>query len=338
MNLLFFGGTGTISSAVTSRLLKQGHHVTLVNRGNSPTPPGADAFVCDISCGEAELETWLKGKHFDAVADFIAYKPEDIERDIRLFSGKTDQFIFISSASAYQKPPQNDIISESTLLVNPYWEYSRNKIACEERLIREYRTSLFPITIVRPSHTYGDYSVPVGLHGKAGSWQVICRMMENKPVILHGDGTTLWTMTHNSDFAKGFVGLIGNVHAIGETVHITSDERLTWLQIYHILYRALGKKPNLVPVSSDFIQKSSPGYGDALLGDKACSAIFDNSKIKRLVPGYCAEVRADEGLPRSLSYMLAHPEMQRPDPEFDRWCDKVVAAREHALAQVLAQS
>lgn len=332
MNLLILGGTGTISAEVVALLLRQNHQVTIVNRGNKPVPKGAASFVCSVT-EEEKLRHWLIGKHFDAVADFIAFRPEDVERDIRLFSGKTNQYVFISSASAYQKPLQNYRITESTPLVNPFWQYSRDKIACEQRLMEEYRTSLFPVTIVRPSHTYGNTSVPVGIHGKYGSWQTICRMMAGKPVIVHGDGTSLWTMTHSSDFAKGFVELLGNIHAIGEAVHITSDESVTWNQIYEILYQTLGAEPNLVHISSEFLEEASGENhcGQGLLGDKANTVVFDNGKLKKLVPGFHASVRVDQGLPAALRYMLEHSDVQRQDPEFDLWCDRVIEARAAAL-------
>lgn len=334
MKILILGGTGTISSAVVNLLLNQGHDVTIINRGNKPVPEGAHSFVCDIR-QEDKLKQWLNDKTFDVAVDFIAFQPEDVERDIRLFTGKIGQYIFISSASAYQKPLQNYMIDESTPLSNPYWQYSRDKIACEQRLMKEYRTSLFPVTIVRPSHTYGDTSVPVGIHGKNGSWQTIFRMVSGKPVIVQGDGTSLWTMTHSSDFAKGFIGLLGNVHAIGEAVHITSDESLTWNQIYGILYQSLNIKPNIVHISSDFLDAASGEYhfGQSLLGDKANTVVFNNDKLKRLVPGFFASVRADQGLPKALHFMLEHPEVQRPDPDFDQWCDRIIEARAAALYQ-----
>lgn len=230
MKALFIGGTGTISMAITRMLAgNPDWEFYLLNRGNriEQIPQGVHVIQSDIQ-DEASVAEKLSGMQFDVVADFIAFVPEHIERDIRLFAGKTKQYIFISSASAYQKPLSDFRITESTPLCNPYWQYSRDKIACEERLMREYRENGFPVTIVRPSHTYGDTSVPVALHGAGGSWQVIRRMMEGKPVIIPGDGSSLWTLTHNTDFAKGFVGLMGNAHALGEAVQITSDESLIW--------------------------------------------------------------------------------------------------------------
>ncbi len=252
------------------------------------------------------------------------------------FAGKTKQFIYISSASAYQKPLSDYKVTEGTPLANPHWEYSRNKIACEEFLMKMYRENGFPVTIVRPSHTYDHRSVPLGVHGDKGSWQVLKRMLEGKPVIIHGDGTSLWTVTHNSDFAKAFVGLMGNVHAIGETYHITSDETLTWNQIYKIVADCLGVELKPYYVSSDFLSALGKyDFEGSLIGDKASSVVFDNSKIKRAVPGYVATVRFDTGARETIEYILQHEECQVEDAEFDQWCDCVIAAMEKAKQEVL---
>ncbi|HEY5586864.1 MAG TPA: SDR family oxidoreductase [Ruminiclostridium sp.] len=326
MKALFIGGTGTISSAISASLIKQGCELYLLNRGNNNArvPDGAIILKADIN-DEANVCALIKDLNFDVVADFIAFVPSQIERDIRLFAGKTKQYIFISSASAYQKPLSDYRINESTPLSNPYWEYSRNKIACEELLLSEYRKNGFPITIVRPSHTYDERSIPLGIHGSAGSWQVVKRMLSNKPVIIHGDGTSLWTLTHNSDFAKGFVGLMGNAHAIGEAVNITSDESLTWNQIYQIIASALEVKLNAVHIASEYLAACSDyDFTGSLIGDKANSVVFDNSKLKRLVPNFTATVRFDQGIRLVLDYILFHPEFQKDDPEFDMWCDKVI--------------
>ncbi|MBR5371791.1 MAG: SDR family oxidoreductase [Oscillospiraceae bacterium] len=328
MKILLIGGTGTISMAVTKKLCAEGHDVFLLNRGSrtAELPEHVHILQGDIS-DEAAAGKLLSGMTFDAVGEFIGFVPAQIERDIRLFQGKTRQYIYISSASAYQKPLSSPIIMESTPLVNPYWQYSRDKIACEELLMKAYRENGFPVTIVRPSHTYDERSVPLGVHGNGGSWQVIRRMTEGRPVIIHGDGTSLWTITHNSDFAKGYCGLIGNLHAIGQAYHITSDESLTWNQIYQIIADTLGVKLNAVHIPSDFLAAvSSYDLEGSLIGDKACSVIFDNSKIKRAVPGFCATVRADQGIRRTVEHILAHPEFQRADPDFDSWCDRVIGA------------
>lgn len=336
MKILFIGGTGTISMAISKLLLSEGHTLYLVNRGirNNNLTGNIIELKADIN-DEAAVHSLIKNLSFDAVADFIAFSPEQLERDYRLFQNKTKQFIYISSASAYQKPLSDYRINEGTPLANPYWEYSRNKIAGEEYLMKLYRDTGFPVTIVRPSHTYSERSVPLGVHGDNGSYPVIKRMLEGKPVIIHGDGTSLWTLTHSSDFAKGFAGLIGNIHAIGEAVQITSDESLTWNQIYQIIADALGVKLNAVHVSSEFLDVcSSYDFAGSLLGDKANTVVFDNSKLKRLVPGFTATVRADQGIKETVAYVLSHPECQWEDPEFDKWCDKVCAVLSKAAEEI----
>lgn len=336
MKALFIGGTGTISSAITRQLAEQGHELYLLNRGNrvSGLPEGVRSLQADINDEEAVAKL-IEDLSFDVVADFIAFVPSHLERDYRLFKDKTKQFIFISSASAYQKPLSDYRITESTPLSNPYWEYSRNKIACEDYLMTQYREQGFPITIVRPSHTYSERSIPLGVHGRQGSWQVAKRMLENKPVIIHGDGTSLWTMTHSEDFAKGFIGLMGNLHAIGEAVGITSDESLTWNQIHECIAASLGVKLNAVHVPSSFLAACSDlDFTGGLIGDKANSVVFDNSKLKRLVPGFVATTRFDQGIKSTIDHILAHPELQREDAEFDDWCDRVVQAMEAAVAAV----
>ena len=337
MKALFIGGTGTISSAITAQLAAQGCELYLLNRGNrnGDLPEGVHVLQGDIN-DEEQVKQLIRGMTFDVVADFIAFTTEHVERDYRLFAGAAKQYIFISSASIYQKPLSDYRITESTPLSNPYWEYSRNKIACEEYLMKQYREQGFPVTIVRPSHTYVDRGIPLGVHGSKGSWQVARRMLEGKPVIIHGDGTSLWSMTHNSDFAKGFIGLMGNIHAIGESVQITSDESVTWNQIYEIIADALGVKLNVVHVPSEFLAACSYGvdYRGGLLGDKAHSVVFDNSKLKRLVPDFVATVRFDQGVKQTVAYILSHPECQAEDPAFDAWCDKVIAAWDSAAQAV----
>ncbi|AOZ93015.1 SDR family oxidoreductase [Paenibacillus crassostreae] len=337
MKALFIGGTGTISSAITKQLIDSGCELYLLNRGtrNEELPAGIKFITADIH-DEEHVAKLIENMEFDVVADFIAFEQAQLERDVRLFKGKTKQFIFISSASAYQTPLSDYRITEGTPLSNPYWEYSRNKIACEEYLMKEYRENGFPITIIRPSHTYDERSIPMGVHGSKGSWQVAKRMLEGKPVIIHGDGTSLWTMTHNTDFAKGFIGLMGNIHAIGESVHITSDETVTWNQIYEIIADALGVKLNAVHVSSEFLAAcSKEDYRGGLLGDKANSVVFDNSKLKRLVPEFVATTRLDQGIKQTVEYILAHSEYQMEDQEFDVWCDKVVGALNTALITIM---
>lgn len=332
MKALFIGGTGTISSAIT-RLVSEtpGWELYLLNRGNrnEDVPSNVKTIIADIN-DEATVAEALKDIQFDVVCDFIGFVTEQVERDIRLFKGKTRQFMYISSASAYQKPLSSPYITEGTPLANPRWEYSRNKIACEELLMHEYRNSGFPITIIRPSHTYCERGVPTAIHGPKGCWQVLKRMLDGKPVIIPGDGTSLWTVTHNTDFAKAFVGLMGNKHAIGEVFHITGDENLTWNQIHEIIASHLGVELKAYHVSSDFLAAVGSQYNleGNLLGDKANTVIFDNTKVKRAVPGFCATTRFDQGARMSIDYILSHPELQHEEPEFDEWCDRVITAVE----------
>ena len=335
MKVLFIGGTGIISMAITKLLAaNKKFELYLLNRGNRNTdlPSNVKIIQGDIN-NDKDLEAKFKDLTFDAVCNFIAFVPQQVERDYNLFKNKTKQYIFISSASAYQKPLSNYLITEGTPVANPYWEYSRNKIACEEFLLKKYREEKFPITIVRPSHTYDERSVPLGVHGKNGSWQVIKRMLEGKPVIIHGDGTSLWTMTHNSDFAVAFAGLIGNIHAIGETFHITSDESLTWNQIYQSIANALGVELKACHVSSEILHALGPNYDflGGLVGDKANSVVFDNSKVKRAVPEFNATKRFDIGVKETIDFILSHKEYQKEDPEFDKWCDKVIEAVESMI-------
>lgn len=336
MKVLFIGGTGTISAAISRQLIEQNHQLYVINRGNrnDVLQSCVNTITVDIN-DEAAAAKKLDGMSFDVVCDFIGFVPSQLERDYRLFKGKTRQFMYISSASAYQKPLSDYRITEGTPLANPYWEYSRNKIACEELLMKYYREDGFPVTIIRPSHTYDERSIPMGVHGDKGSWQVVKRMLDGKPVIIHGDGTSLWTMTHNSDFAKGFIGLMGNIHAIGEAFQITTDETLTWNQIYKSIADCLGVefKPYYVP--SDFLDAVS-GYDfrGSLIGDKANSVVFDNSKLKKAVPGFTAALRFDEGVKNTIEYVLAHKEYQIEDPEFDVWCDKVINALEKAKEEI----
>ncbi len=340
MKALFIGGTGTISSAITRRLAEDPQwELWLVNRGNRTQefPAGIHQITLDIhKPGEAKAK--LAGMHFDTVCDFIAFTEDDVRRDIELFEGNTTQYIFISSASAYHKPAASYLITEGTTLANPHWQYSRNKIACEEVLMARYRATGFPVTIVRPSHTYDERSVPLGVHGHKGSWQVILRMREGKQVIIPGDGTSLWTLTFNTDFATGFIGLMANRHAIGEAFQITGDETLTWNQIHVTIADALGVELHAYHVASDFLARAgvSVGYDfeGGLIGDKSVSVVFDNTKLKRAVPDMVTRVPFHRGVRLALDHILSHPECQTPDPEFDAWCDRVIAAQEKALAEI----
>ena len=334
MKILMIGGTGTISSAITRQLAESEHELWLLNRGNrqAELPAGVKQIVADVEDEQSVAEK-LGDMTFDVVCEFIGFLPGQVARDIRLFRGRTRQYVYISSASAYNKPARGYIINEGTTLANPHWEYSRNKIACEELLMKHYREEGFPVTIVRPSHTYCERSVPLGIHGLKGSWQVVKRMMEGRPVLIQGDGSSLWTMTWNEDFAGGFIGLLGNPHAIGEAFQIMNDETLTWTQIYQAIADALRVELKPYYVSSAFLAEVCPKAYDlegSLLGDKAVSVVFDCTKLKRAVPGFQATVRFEEGVRRTLDYILKHPELQEEDPEFDQWCDKVIEAQEEA--------
>lgn len=339
MKALFIGGTGTISSAITQLVANtEGWELYLLNRGNrnADLPSNVRTIIVDVN-DEAAVAEATKDMQFDVVAEFIGFLPEQVERDIRLFKGRTKQYIYISSASAYQTPLTSPYITEGTPLSNPHWQYSRNKIACEELLTREYRADGFPVTIVRPSHTYSERGLPIAIHGPKGCWQVMKRMLDGKPVIIPGDGTSLWTVTHNTDFAKAFVGLMGNKHAIGDTFHITGDENLTWNQIHEIIASHLGVTLKPYHVSSSFLAVVGKDYDleGNLLGDKSHSVIFDNTKVKRAVPGFCATTRFDQGAALSVAHIMSHPELQQEDTEFDAWCDKVIAAIEGAKASVI---
>ena len=332
MKALFIGGTGTISTAITQRIASMpGWELYLINRGNRSRviPPNVKLIVADIN-DEEDVRLKLEGLQFDCVCDFIGFVPSQVERDYRLFKDITKQYMYISSASAYEKPASNYIITEETPLVNPFWQYSRDKIACEAFLMEKYRSEDFPVTIIRPTYTYDERSVPLSVTGNSGSWQVLDRMLKGKQVIIQGDGTSLWTMTHNSDFAKGFVGLMGNEKAIGQAVQITSDETLTWTQIYQCVADALGVELHPYYISSWFLADVGQEYDfkGGLLGDKACSVVFDNSKLKSLVPDFKPEVPFAQGIKRTVDYIHEHPQLKRPDPRFDAWCDNLIAKME----------
>jgi len=334
MKLLFVGGTGLISSACSDLAVKRGHELFILNRSRSTKsspPDGSTVLQADIHADEAALARTLAGHRFDAVVDFIAFTVDDIERDIRLFRDQTDQFVFISSASAYQKPVKNYWISEETPLENPFWQYSRNKIACENRLLQAYSDYGFPITIIRPSHTYGPTQIPFCVDSWTHPWTIIDRMKRGQKVIVPGDGTSLWVLTWNADFAKGLVGLLGNPAAVGQVFQITSDEALSWDQIHLEAYQALDLQPNVVHIPSDLIAKYWPDAEGSLIGDKSNSVVFDNSKIKRFVPDFVCEVNWAEGLRRSLAWFEAHPEFQTIDHEMNSVWDRIINAYERAF-------
>jgi nucleoside-diphosphate-sugar epimerase len=335
MKILFIGGTGIISTASTALAAKRGMDVTLLTRGQRPSqlPPGVNTLIADVN--DPALLQRLERESFDAVVDWIAFTPADIERDLKLFRGSTSQFIFISSASAYQKPQTHYLITESTPLANPYWDYSRNKIACEERLMQAYRDEGFPVTIVRPSLTYGDTQIPLVLNSWQRSYTAVDRMIRRQKMVVPGDGSSLWVVTHNSDFAKGVVGLLGHKRAIGQTFHITSDEVLTWDQLFRIVGAAVGVDPQLVHIPSDFIAACVPEKRGTLLGDKSVSLVFDNSKIKRFVPGYCATTTFAEGMRQSLAWFNADPSRKQIDHQVNATTDKLISAYEEGMSQAV---
>lgn len=325
--ILFLGGTGVISSACVQRALSRGASVTVLNRGRSqtrPLPAGVEELRADIR-DPASVDAVLGSREFDAVAEFLAFTPEHVAADVARFAGRTGQYVFVSSASAYQTPPQRIPVTESTPLRNPFWQYSRDKIACEELLVHEYRSNGFPATIVRPSHTYDRTSIPT-----SGHWTDIARMRAGKPVVVHGDGTSLWTITHNTDFAVAFDGLLGNPLAVGDVFHITGDHAPTWNQIYTWLGRAAGVEPVLAHVASDTIARIAPDLGPGLIGDKAHSMVFDNSKVKALVPEFATTVTFDRGADEILRWYDAHPEQQRFDADLDAAFERMLATIPHA--------
>lgn len=329
MKILFIGGTGLISSACSELAIQRGHDLTLLNRSAStkyPVPAPASMLQADVHADEAALSALLADQHFDVVVDWIAFNADDIERDLRLFRGRTDQFVFISSASAYQKPPQHYMITEETPLENPFWQYSRDKIACEDRLMRAYREEGFPVTIIRPSLTYGPSQIALCVNSWQHPWTVLARMKRGGKVIVPGDGTSLWVMTWHEDFAVGLLGLFSNPKAIGEAFHITSDEVLSWNQIYLEVYKALGVEPNIVHVASELIAAYDEHAVGSLIGDKVNSVAFDNSKIKRFVPEYGCKVNWAEGCRRTLAWFETHPEFQTVDGDQERLWDRILAA------------
>lgn len=327
LKVLFIGGTGIISSACSQLTVAKGIDLYLLNRGETsrPIPEGVQVLHGDIRRPET-VKSALGDRQFDSVVDWIAFTPEHIETDLELFRGRVGQFVFISSASAYQTPPASLPITEGTMLANPYWPYSRAKIACEERLTRAYRDDGFPMTIVRPSHTYDQTALP--MHG---GYTVIDRMRRGKQVVVHGDGTSLWVLTHHRDFARGFVGLLGNARTIGEAFHITSDETVTWNQIHEIFAHAAGTEARIVHVPSQVIAAYDANWGEGLLGDKTHSMVFDNSKIKRFVPDFAATIPLSWGAAEIMAWHDADPARRRVDEEFDRLMDRLIAAQEKAL-------
>ncbi len=320
MKVLFIGGTGVISSACVQLCLDQGMDLTLLNRGITPRaiPPGARHLKADIEQKD-QIVPLLRDAQYDCVVDWIAYTPKNIQRDIDLFRGKTGQYIFISSASVYAKPPGIPI-RETHPIGNPYWEYAQDKVRCEQ-LLQPFQPD-FPVTVVRPSHTYDRTKIPL-----RGGVTALHRLINGQPVVVHGDGTTAWTLTHHADFARGFMGLIGNRHALGETYHITSDEVLTWNQVYQTMAEAAGVEAQLVHVASETIVAHDPGLGEGLLGDKAHNAVFDNGKIKQIVPEFTAKIPFAQGAREILDWYAADPKRQVIDARLDAIMDRMIGQR-----------
>jgi len=324
MKVLFIGGTGFISTAVSRLAAAAGIDLYVLNRGlRTVELQGVHRLTADIHRPE-DMRAVLHENRFDVVVDWIAYTSAEIERDLELFRGRVGQFIFISSASAYQKPPCHPVITESTPLYNPYWDYSRDKIACELRLMQAYREEGFPVTIVRPSLTY-DQNFPIAIGGW-GCYTLADRLKRGLPIIVHGDGSSLWVVTHAEDFGRGFLKLVGNGRAVGHAFHITSDEVLTWNQIYETIADALGVEADIVHISSDFIARVAPSHAGSLLGDKTWSAIFDNSKIKIFAPGFRAVIPFREGIRRTLAWFDADKKRQRVDDAVNAEMDRILAA------------
>jgi len=320
------GGTGIISSAVSDLLVARGHELTLLNRGSSvrPVPQGAEVLQADIR-DPSSVKRVIGDRRFDSVVDWLSFVPEHVTTALGLFEGRTGQYVFISSASAYRKPTVALPIVESNLLHNPFWEYSRNKIACEELLVDRFRTRGIPITIVRPSHTYDKTLLPMD-----GGWTVVDRMLQGKEVIVHGDGNSLWTLTHHRDFARGFVGLLGHPYALGEEFHITGDEWLTWNQIFRITAQTVGVEPKIVHVPSDLIALEDKAWGAGLLGDKAHSVVFDNSKVRRLVPDFACTIPFAQGVKEVIAWYQADPARQKVDAAFTQIYERVLARMKKA--------
>jgi nucleoside-diphosphate-sugar epimerase len=322
LRILVIGGTGIISSAVTRLAVEHGHDVTVLNRGSSatrPLPEGAEVVQADVR-DPASVREALGRREFDSVVDWVAFTPEHVRTDLELFRDRTGQYVFISSASAYQTPPERLPVTESTPLRNPFWQYSRDKIACEDLLVGAYRDTGFPVTVVRPSHTYDRTSVPLD-----GGWTAVERMRQGREVVVHGDGTSLWTLTHHEDFARGFVPLLGDPRALGEAFHITSDDVLTWNQVVRALGAAAGVEPRIVHVPSDAIAAADPDWGAGLLGDKAHSMVFDTTKLRRVVPEFTTTIRFEQGAREIVAWHDADPARRVVDARLDAVMDDLVA-------------
>lgn len=335
MKILMIGGTGLISSASTELAVARGHTVTLLNRGktgHTKPPAGTELVTADVR-NRASVEAALAGRTFDAVVNWIAFTVEQVEQDLAVFAGRTGHYVFISSASAYHKPPIHYMITESTPLENPHWEYSRNKIACEQRLIQAFMKDKFPATIVRPSLTYGPIQIPLALGCWHAPYTLINRVRQGRPLLVPGDGTSLWVITHNRDFAKGLVGLLGNAKAHGEAFHITSDEALPWNDYYSQFAIACGGTPNLRHATSEFLISVNPDLEGSLIGDKSQSTVFDNAKLRRFVPDFACDVPFAKGIRETVAWFDADPARRTVDPKADAFIDRVIVALDRAAAE-----
>ncbi|WP_112182443.1 NAD-dependent epimerase/dehydratase family protein [Paraliobacillus zengyii] len=335
MKVLFIGGTGLISKEVSKLAVEEGVDLYLLNRGNrnSFVPEGAKVIYGDIN-NRKEMNTLLDEHHFDVVVNWIVFTEADIERDIAYFTGKTEQYIFISTVATYQRPPLHYMVDESTPQHNPWWKYASEKIACEDRLRQELRENGFPMTIVRPSQTYGNTSIPFAVTSGVHPWTLIDRIINGKKIIVPGDGSSLWTITHNTDFAKGLVGLLGNSETIGEAFHITSDEVKTWDQYLAVLGKVVGVKPRIIHMTSESISLFMPEFKAPLFGDASTSYVVDNSKIKSFVPGYKATTNFEQGIRESIAYFEENPELQTIDHVLNEKMDYAIASYEEFLAQI----
>ncbi|HEY4300034.1 MAG TPA: SDR family oxidoreductase [Candidatus Didemnitutus sp.] len=331
MRILFIGGTGIISTACRELAVTRGHEVSVLNRGRRERPPGVEALAADVK-DDAAMDRALGGRDWDVVVNFLAFGPDDVARDAARFQGRTGQYFFISSASAYQRPVRHYLVTESTPLANPFWDYSRAKIAAEEAAMHALRAHGFPAIIIRPSLTYGETQIPLVGNSWAHSYTAVERMRRGRPVIIPGDGTSLWTITHNSDFARGLVGLFGNRQAIGHAFHITSDEVMTWDQYFAAVAGAAGvAAPQFVHIASDFLIACAPEMTGSLLGDKATSVVMDNAKIRRFVPEFRCEVPFRTGIARTMAWCDADPARRVVDEASMELHDRILVAYDTGL-------
>lgn len=331
MKILFIGGTGNISTSCSKLALEQGHELWLMHRPGRPGIPGAHDLCCDINNDdESAIAQQLRGHHFDVVVQFIGFTPADVARDLRLLRGRCDQYIFLSSASAYAKPTGYAPMTERTPLENPLWQYSRDKIAAEQVLHDQAdEPTGQTYTIVRPSHTY-DSVILIPIGGWT-NFTAVDRMRRGLPVIVPGDGTTLWTITHAEDFAQGLLGLFRNAKAINEDFQITSDEALTWNEIYRLTAEAAGvPEPKLVHIASELLIAWNPDWEGTLLGDKSHTALFDNSKLKQAVPTFEPKIAFAEGVKKTMAWFDADPARKNLPADGDAQINQILEANSKA--------